>query len=263
MFLLEKWLSRLPDTVIRERAGLLLAQAWVFHHQLRFAELLPVIDQVESLLQDGSDQKALRGEVAFFRGYFQFFLNDGAGSLKSLDIALTHVPDSSHEVRAQTEIFFGLASQMEGQKKHALTILDGLLNGHPPPNDLRKSRLLATHMYLHIIAGDLVKAEPYGRPFNETARARHFVYAEAWSDYLPGLIHLYRNELDKAVFYLERSVAQRFVHHDRAAVDSLVGLMMAYEALGNREKVRETQQILREYADARSDPAFASHGRCL
>jgi LuxR family maltose regulon positive regulatory protein len=115
-----------------------------------------------------------------------------------------------------TDIFLGLARQMEGQKDRAVALLDELLDSHPPPVDLRKTRLLATCVYLHIISGDLAESEPYNRRFRTAVKGGNYPYAEAWSDYLPGLVHLYRYELDAANPLLRRSIEQRFVHHARA-----------------------------------------------
>ena len=147
---------------------------------------------------------------------------------------------------------------MEGQKDRAVALLDELLASHPPPVDLRKTRLLATCVYLHIISGDLVESEPYNRQFRAVVRGGHYPYAEAWSDYLPGLVHLYRYELDEAIPLLRRSVEQRFVHHARAAVDSLVGLMLAFETAGRRDEAQGALQLLGEYVASLDDPACSA-----
>ena len=68
------------------------------------------------------------------------------------------------------------------------------------------------------------------------------------------LVHLHRYELEAAVEFLRRSVAQRFIHFKRAAVDSITALMFAYQALGRLDEAQETQQLLREYAASLDDP---------
>ena len=62
-YVLEQWLAVLPETVVQQRAELLLARAWVLVHHIRFEAALPVIDQIESLLGDDLEQQPLRGEV--------------------------------------------------------------------------------------------------------------------------------------------------------------------------------------------------------
>jgi ATP/maltotriose-dependent transcriptional regulator MalT len=66
-YTLEKWPAQLPETAVQGRAELLMAQAWVFLHHFRFEAVFPILDQVESLLDDQSARKPLRGEVALIR----------------------------------------------------------------------------------------------------------------------------------------------------------------------------------------------------
>jgi LuxR family maltose regulon positive regulatory protein len=88
---------------------------------------------------------------------------------------------------------------------------------------------------MHIISGDLAEAETYNRLLHEMGVSRHYAPPEAWSAYLQGLIHLYRYELDGAIQHLKRAVEQRFTFDTRAAVDSIAGLLFAYQVLGRPE----------------------------
>ena len=45
---------------------------------------------------------------------------------------------------------------------------------------------------IHIISGDLAEAEIPNKYLRDIATAGGYAYAEAWSDYLQGLIHLHR-----------------------------------------------------------------------
>ena len=84
----------------------------------------------------------------------------------------------------------------------------------------------------------------------------HYVYAEAWHDYLQGAIHLCRYEFDTAAEFLRRSVTNRFVHHQRAALDSFAGLVLAYQMLGRSDDVEATLQLFRDYVASIDDPQF-------
>ena len=253
-YALEKWLTMLPETLVQERAELLMAKAWVILHHFNFEAIFSIMDHVESLLDEHTTQKALRGEVAFMRGYILFLLGDGASSLKYTEEALERIPYSFFEARGQSEMSLALASQMQGQKEHALCGLDDLLAHYDSPNDMLKTRLVVTYVFVHLIAGDLAKAEVANRRLRNLAISGRYAYAEAWVVYLQGLIHLHRNELEAAVESLRRSIALRFIHFKRAAVDSITALMLAYQTLGRLDKAQETQQLLREYAASLDDP---------
>lgn len=255
MYVLANWLSRIPESVVFQSAELLLARAWVCQHQYRLVEIEQILDQVYSLLRKDGGHQHQHAEVSFFRGCLQFFHGDGAGSLKYLKEALEWIPISFYEVRAESEVYYSLACQMEGQKDRAIDMLDHQLKANPLSVDLRKTRLLAAAVYVNFVSGDLAEAKSCNLQFRQFVERGYFPYAEVWCDYLQGLINLQTNELDTAIEFLERSVEQRFVAHRRAAVDSLVGLMLASAAAGQRDKSSIALQQLHKYTASLNDPA--------
>ena len=259
-YILEKWLAQLPEALVQQRVGLLLARVWIHFLHFRFEAVPRILDQIESLLGPDTGQHtgrdALRGEVAFMRGYIAMFLGDSAGSLRYLEQALKQLPASFEEARAQGEIVFALSSQMIGRKEQALQGLDRLLGTYQSQNDLRKTRLLVTYVFIHLIAGDLGAADQTNQRLKQVADSARYAYAMAWCDYLQGNIHLRRNQLDAAVGFLERSVSQRYIHHKRAALDSFAGLIYAYQALGRSNDAEATLRLLRDYVAGLDDPQF-------
>jgi LuxR family maltose regulon positive regulatory protein len=257
-YILERWLSLLPDRVVQQRIELLLARAWVAYFHLKFEEIPLMMDQVDALLGDDTEKQSLYGESAFFRGCIAYFQNDGACSVKHLQDALERIPVSYYLCRGEAEVLFGLATQMVAGKEQAIRKLDDLLKSYPPPHDLRRTRLLAALVYVDLISGDLAQAETYNRLLHETSVVKDYAHAEAWSAYLQGLIHLYRYELDAAIQHLKRAAEQRFIFDTRAGVDSLAGLVFAYQALGRPDQVKATLQLLREYTTSLNDPAYSA-----
>ena len=202
----------------------------------------------------------LSGRVGCFSRVFAFFQGDGAQQLKLLVEALSDLPASYHEPRCEAETMFALANQMEGQKEEAIYRLDEQLVRIQSPPSLKKARLLAVYVFVHIISGDLAAARKSNQRFRDNVSNSGYVHVAAWVPYLQGLIHLYRNELEKVEEFLRISIEQRFVHHTRAAVDSLIGLMLAYEATGHRDKCMSTLKLLREFVSSLDDPAYSALG---
>ncbi len=241
---------------MQQRVELLLARVWVFFLHFRFEPVLHILNQIESLLGDDTGRDAVRGEVAYMRGYLAMLVGDG--SLRYLEAALKQLPASFEEPRAQSEIIFALSSQMIGRKEEALRILDRLLATYRSQSDLRKPRLLITYVFIYLIAGDLGAAVLSNRRLEKVVGNAHYAYVKAWCDYLQGSIHLRRKELDAAVAFLERSVSQRYIHHKRAALDSFAGLIYAYQALGRPDDAESTLRLLREYVAALDDPQYSA-----
>ncbi|MFH1300376.1 MAG: hypothetical protein ABIK07_04880, partial [Planctomycetota bacterium] len=85
---------------------------WFRYHHFDISKIPSAIDAVEALLNEAPIEQHLRAEIDFFRGYIYYFQNEGSLSLKHLQDALEMVPDECHEIQSQTEILYGLASQM-------------------------------------------------------------------------------------------------------------------------------------------------------
>ena len=71
-YVLEKWLSMLPETVIQQRPELLLAQVWIHYFHFRLTLIPSVLDVAESLLSNKPKEKLLYGEIIFSGVFFAF-----------------------------------------------------------------------------------------------------------------------------------------------------------------------------------------------
>ncbi|MHC4165622.1 MAG: LuxR C-terminal-related transcriptional regulator [Planctomycetota bacterium] len=257
----EKWLSMFPESVIQQRPGLLMARVWVLYHRFDIQTIPSVIDAVESLLNDAPIEQPLRGEIDFFRGYIHYFQNDGSSSLEYLHDALERVPETYHGIRDRIEIFHGLASQMQGQKEEVVSRLNDLLGHCQSPQSVRKTRLLVTLIYIHIIASELDEALVANQQLCDFATKGNHEYAKVWSSYLQGLIHFYKNDLQEAIDYFRRAIEHRYILPARATVDSMAGLVYAYQATQQPDRASDTMQLLLEYVGPFNDPVYSMIAR--
>jgi LuxR family maltose regulon positive regulatory protein len=258
-YVLERWLSLIPEAVLQQHPELLMAQAWIaLNYYFRVDAVPPLLEEIESLLGDEPGHEQIRGELAASRGYVLWLMGNGAESLRQVDVALERIPVSHVDFRSNAEIIFALANQMVGRKEEGIRFLDGLLAPPDSLPEMRKTRLLAARVFIHLTAGDLLEAEMANRRIWTIIERGGSAYVRAWTSYLQGLIHLQRCEWEAAVEYLDRSVAQRFIHHARAAVDSMTGLMLAHQALGREVEAQATLRTLNGYVAPLGDPVMES-----
>jgi LuxR family maltose regulon positive regulatory protein len=256
---LAKWLTLIPEAFVQQYPELLMARAWiVLNHYYRAEAAPPLLDQVESLLGDRPKAEGVRGEVALGRGYVLWLMGHGAESLHHVEAALERVPVSRFEMRAHAELVFAMSSQMVGRKEQGMHFLDDLLARSESLDETRESRLLISRVFIDVMEGDLLGAEVANRRMWGLVERGCSAYVRAWTDYMQGVIHLQRCEWEEAVEHLERSVARRFLHHVRAAVDSMIGLTLAHQALGRADEARAALQALNEHVAPLGDPAMES-----
>ncbi len=123
-WVLDNWLSLIPETVLRQRAELLLARAWILLNYLFLFEPVPaLLDRAESLLGEDPREEELRGEVALCRGYLLWPMGDGAGSLRLMKAALKTIPVAHVDVRSTAEEILAVSTHMVGKKDEAIRFL--------------------------------------------------------------------------------------------------------------------------------------------
>jgi LuxR family maltose regulon positive regulatory protein len=254
-YVLEDWLSMLPDTVIQQRPVLLLAQVWIHYYNHNHPLIEPILDMIESLLDNQPDEQPLYGEISLFKGIPCLFLGNGAVSLKYMEEALERIPSTNHMIRGVAEIYFALAGQMQGQKERVVHVLSDLLH-HQPLHDLRKVHVLVGLVCVNIVSGDLTVAATLNQQLRSLVNRVNSAAFIAWSLYFQGLIHFCRNELDMAILYLGQAAEVFYTTLRRGKIDCLAGLALAYQAGQQRDKAAATMERLFEYKHSLSDPAL-------
>jgi len=255
-YAIEKGLSLFPDKIVQSQPTLLLAKAWVLYHRFQYRAILPIIETVEALLPDHADRKALSGELAFFRSHCAYLLNQSQVNLTHLQNAQEKIPDTHHEIRGHVEILLGLSQQMKGQKDAAVQLLRDRLHQRPSPHDLRKTRLMVALVYIHIIAGELLEAFSVNQRILEVADESHYIYTKAWGNYLRGLIHFYRNEMEAAIHRFGLAFEERRILHTRVAVDCMAGMIIAYQFTQQAEKATAMLTSLSEVVQSMRNPSY-------
>ena len=265
-YVIERWLSMFPDVFLNQDVGLNMAKAWILYHHFDIRGLPSLIDTAEALLTKQTANQSLLGEIDFFRGYLYYFQNDGTRSLKHLNHALNRIPESCHEIRGQSEILHGLASQMQGEEERAVKKINDLLLQLKSSKTITITRLQVTLVYIHTISGNLPEALLVNQRLNEFASKNAYAYARVWSLYLQALICFYQDDLEEAICHFHQALEQKYLLHTRAVIDSMAGLAYAYQAKGRPDPADATMKDLLDYVDSLGDSNYsmiaqASHVR--
>jgi LuxR family maltose regulon positive regulatory protein len=251
-YVLEKWLSMLPDTVIQQQPELLLVQVWVYYYNHKYTLLAPILDVIESLLSNAPKEQPLYGEIYLFKGIACFFQGNGALGLKYLEDALERIPAANAMIRGVAEVYFGMLGQMQGQKERVVHVLSDLFY-HQPINDVRKVHVMVALVCVNIVSGDLTVAATLNQQLMNLTIGINYTAFIAWSLYFQGHIHFCRNELDMAILHFSKSAEIFYATLRRGSVDCLAGLALAYQAIQQTDKATTTLERLFEYIHSSND----------
>jgi len=256
--ILEKWFAQLPDNIIKEHPRLLLAKAWVFFHKFGLSAIPPILETVEKILDEDKTMQPLWGEVDFFWGHHWYWKGQSARSLEFLDRAMDKIPEEYHLARGETELFWGLANQMSGEKNKAIQKLNNLLYYDPSPHPGRQTKLLGSLIFIHLLSGELAESARVVQQAQELATKYNNIYIEAWASYLDGVIYYFQNDLENAARCFALAVKNRYILHTAAAFDSMAGLTLTYQTLGQPENAKAAMAQMHEFAQEINQPAYIS-----
>jgi LuxR family maltose regulon positive regulatory protein len=121
--------------------------------------------------------------------------------------------------------------------------------------------LLGSLIFVYLLSAELNHAALWARQVHELASEHNNRYIRAWACYLQGIIHYLWNDLDSAARHFAEAVRDRYIVHSAAALESLVGLALTYQAQGQPDSAKATEALLLEFAQEKNKPAFLTVAR--
>jgi len=253
--LVARWLELVPDEVKRQRPKLLLSEARVLNDRFRLADIPPLVELAQALLAKRPAAPLVQGELYYFLGFLQFWLGDGRASRAYLDRALELVPDDhSGYVRAQLELFSGLAAHIDGQGEAAVERLSSWIDSRGLRSGLVWQRLTFGLATIHLLGGAMESASRSARALFEDGRRTHSRYIEVWGKYLLGVAAFHRHDLAAAEQHFNHVVANRYVANTRAAIDSMGGIALTAQLLGRPDEADAALRLAHDHAQWSEDP---------
>jgi LuxR family maltose regulon positive regulatory protein len=128
-----RWLSSLPDQVIKDRAYLCVLQAWVLLYSGEIEMAESRLQDAEKALEiqchedDGRNPEIINGLIYTNWAYLTFLRGQHDQTIEYAQKALDELPDNVPLFRAQTGIYLGVAYRYQGQLQEALSIYNEIL----------------------------------------------------------------------------------------------------------------------------------------
>jgi len=260
-YVLEKWLDQLPDDIVQQRPELLLAKAWVLNFQFEMRAIPPLLDAIETL--PGKESKEFsREEIDLLKGIFLFWEGQGERAMELLGRALERIPAANIGVRNGAEIYFAVSGQIAGQGKTTVQTYRRKFYNETSEGT-RKIRLLGSIVFIHLLSGELVKADEAVRHIKDMATRAGNAHIEVWTSYLQGNVHYQWNNLETARHHFSRAVENRFLLDANADTDSYAGLIFSYQAMQQSDKANETMERMLEFAQESKNPICLPFARSV
>jgi LuxR family transcriptional regulator, maltose regulon positive regulatory protein len=259
----ERWLNRLPDSIIAQRPLLLVAKAYVLTYRMQWDAILPFIDRAERLLAAtagaGSDEEVLaRSLLSWMWAYHWLIELQPEKTRAAAERALATLPDGYPQVATTIRLILAVALQWMGEFQTAKRMVDFEL-GSIPPNSTNHRVLLQslfTVTTLYLAEGFLLQAEQTGQMLLEKATQVNAPILKAWGCLALGAAAYYSNDLPAAIPHFSEGVKLRYQGNTLACAQCLVGLALTYQALGQPDEARGVITIMGDFHRELANPVL-------
>ena len=238
---LNRWLNKFPPDFIQNHPDLLLAKAWVFQRQARYAELFAMIDGLEHMLSRSEEESSagsiLCGEVQVLKGFQYYSTARAELAESSVREALKSLPARYHSSRGFALIILALALQMQGEPGQAQHVVYEALQHEEASIPIYKTMLLAALCYINWIAADLNNLKPAAAQLLKHGQKNDLPETIAVGRFFSGIFHYQRNDLDMAKHFLAPVVlnpvaGELVVPSIVTYCQSSLALSLTYQAMG-------------------------------
>jgi len=243
------WINALPDQLVKERPYLSILHAWALRlmGQLENAEAR-LIDAEKALksmeCQDDENEDTFLGLIHFNRVYLSFMIGDHDQTIYHALQALDKLPVTETIIRAQTNLYLGLAYRYNGQLQTAMDIFNEVL---PTAQSMAGGNIINILCYLHLGYLHLEMAQLHrAKEIFEGAlksTERHLGHSElpyTGSIYV-NIGHILRqwNQLEDAYHFTEKglSLCRDWNVADALAL-SCLEIAYLHQAIGNDKQAR-------------------------
>ncbi len=250
--ILKRWLAKLPDSIKKQRPGLLMAQAWRAFGYLQLEKIPNLIEQAESILSGQTVDPLIQGELNFFRGNILYWEGDAENAQRHFEKALQQ---TSSVKNSHLGLFLSLARCMCGKKEMAIEKVEEQIRNTSDASDgALISTLIGGPAIIHMLSGELPQAGMQAQRLYASAK-KHAIYNHhAWSSYLSALVHFHRYELDQASVHFESALQYCYILEPRCVLDSFAGLMLVQQFQRQAEDAAATLDRMTAFSRESNDP---------
>lgn len=245
---IEKWLKYIPDPIIEQNPGVLLAHAWILHDHFQLKEMSFIIKRLETEFNDKLPDKTALGELRLFQGILKYWQGKGEESLKLLQESDFFIQKKYLRMKRIIDNYKAVANQMAGHGKAALQELNTRLSNNKYTNKANTIQLYISKAFVEMLSGNHVIAADDAHNLGLVPNVSVEPMPAGWVNYLQAVSLFRSNKLEEALPYFMSLVEQRYSMITRASIDAMIGLALTYQAMNRPDACRETIKQLKDFS---------------
>jgi LuxR family maltose regulon positive regulatory protein len=177
-----------------------------------------------------------------------YLTGQGQGSLEHTRHATQVTPAGLWWVRGEALMYQAAAFQMAGQPEEAHATLDRILAEDRGSGGSLQPNWYTAHQIVDWLSGDLKGFERVARQSVSLAGRRRMRQHHGYALYSLGMVHYHWNDLGQARRHFAGVVELGYYHHSEIFLQSLCGLALTHQALGQPEEARRRAEEASAFA---------------
>ena len=250
---LERWLLLVPYEELQQKPILLLTKAWAAYQKTNVAEIIGILERLDTLAKDHVFSKEMLGEFAYFQGIIAYFSGQREKSKELLHDACEKLKDDIGMILGQAQVFYAAILQMCGEAEKGIQFLNQCLLKATPSDTMYLSRISAGYIYIYIFEGDYAKAEVTGIRFDKIAEKSQSPFAISVSKYLLGVVYFEMTDFEKAISYFDSTIKNRYISEMGIIIYAYTGLMLSYQFLNQKDEAKNVMAQLLKFVEEMSN----------
>jgi LuxR family maltose regulon positive regulatory protein len=256
---LNRWMKRMPDSLVQQRPGLLLARCWCLHQEFKLAATVPVFEAAATYLEtsapdpdldlDEEQRRTMLGEINGLRSQVYYFVGEFELGLRLAEQSLVQLSGAFPYGRSGALLYFALHLHVLGRGGEALDRLNETIRNEPMSSPFTM-HLYNGLCYINRALADFPQLLLAGNDYLRAAKKADLPESIAFAHYQLGVVHYEWNELEMARHHFEAVINLRYHAHKLCYHSSLQGLALVYLAQGHPAKVKETIAVATEFVQS-------------
>jgi LuxR family maltose regulon positive regulatory protein len=251
---LVRWVDLLPQEVVHQHPGLLLARAWHQQWRWQYATMPPVLEMTEELISHDAEaiteteRQILRGEVDILWSALWFARGDGSRCLESAQRARERLPAELVYVRSTFLEYLAWGYQMTGQAGAGIHMLEEALASDEAREDLFTARMLLGLAVIYYLSGDLRLQEQMAQRLLKLSPEKPLALSRPWAHLISGQACYQQNRLAEAEAHFSAVTEHRYLANAAASQACLLSLALTYQAQGRPEAATQVAETSLAFA---------------
>ena len=238
---LDRWMSKIPQSVINKDPELLIAKSWHFDSGLQLVELQKNVKLAGEAITGaisgkGNISKTLYSEYNALTGFLHYLSGDGQSAVTCCKKALNDVDHSAYSVRGYATIILAGAYQMLGQLGKAYSTVYDAFEEDVAHGTTYHSRLFVSLCFTNWMVGDINGLVQTSRELKKIGYEYNLPESISFGHYFLGVSYYCLNDLDGAKTEFQEIYGKPFYTNIWDYSHSAFGLCLVYMAQGQPDK---------------------------